>query len=356
MAIDKVRKAGSQQAFEFPSGNIDPNWMISARSYLVDRFVADFERILLPPKRLSGGNITYIEVQRSVPPQSPRRNLLRPAPLKSKVQVSGTFVDLRKDSPDNWAHFVSIHLPIVFHLMSIYGIEFEDLTLILPADTPSHIGRAAALFGFPTLCIDEPVVGRGIRYELSHLEATRSRRAEWVHYGFVQKRLSEKKRPTQKLAELPKRLFLSRKDTRRITNERAIEGVLSTLGFEKRYAEDLKPIDQFRAFEEAETIVAVHGAAIAPLLYRPMNAKPLSFVEVFPCGHITDVWRSVAQQVGARWIGVRGKIKSEHIREVYRHEKPFLRYSLQDYEVDPESVLFALKWINIPAPDHDSEL
>jgi hypothetical protein len=57
---------------------------------------------------------------------------------------------------------------------------------------------------------------------------------------------------------------------------------------------------------------------------------------------MTDVYRAMAHQVGCSWIGVRGKIKPEHVEPAYRLGEPFLAFSLQSFEVDPASVEIAL--------------
>ena len=138
---------------------------------------------------------------------------------------------------------------------------------------------------------------------------------------------------------MPRRVFLTRRDSRRLTNEAEIAGHLATLGFETLHAEDLTPLDQLRLLARAEMVVAIHGAAVAPLLYRPPEAPPARIIELFPVGHITLVWRLVATQVGCRWVGVRGKLRPHHITGgLYDLETPFLRYSTEDFEVDPASI------------------
>jgi len=134
------------------------------------------------------------------------------------------------------------------------------------------------------------------------------------------------------------RVFLVRRGTRRLVNEAEIAGHLAARGFVRLHAEDLAVADQFRLFQRAEAVVAIHGAALAPMLYRAPGAPPLALVELFPCGHVTDVWRAVAGQTGGRWVGVRGRLRPEHVRPAQDLSRPFLRHSLQDFEADPAAI------------------
>lgn len=343
-------EGGSELSIELYPSVAEPAWMISARSFLVDRFTPDFERILIPTKTLGGGRLDFRQVTRSVSRLQSWRKTVSSLIKLPETPISGLYIDLRRDAPQNWAHFVTIHLPIVFLYMNLEKIDFDNIKLILPKNTPNYILSAADIFGLATVCTDNPVTGDGIMYDLTHADAIRNQRVDWVHYDFVRNRLDKAISTKANIENIPDKIFLARKDTRRIINEESVFEALKELGYKKIYAEDFSAIEQFCMFERAESIVAAHGAAIAPLLFRKLDAKPLSLVEIFPCGHITNNWRTVAQQVGTHWIGVRGRIRPEHIKEIYRLDRPYRRHSLQDYEVDPDSVLFALEWINQPTP------
>ena len=53
-----------------------------------------------------------------------------------------------------------------------------------------------------------------------------------------------------------------------------------------------------------------------------------------PCGHMTDVYRVMAGQLGCGWIGVRGRIKPEYVRPAYELGAVFKEFSLDSFEVD----------------------
>ena len=114
------------------------------------------------------------------------------------------------------------------------------------------------------------------------------------------------------------------------------------MGFQTIYPEDLPVAEQFRLFNAAESIVAVHGAGLAPLLYRHPQGRLRTLVEILPAGHMTDVFRSMAQQVDCNWIGVRVLIKPQYVRPAYALGQGFTRFSLDGFEADPAALERAL--------------
>lgn len=318
---------------------LEPGTLVTARSYLIDRAVPDCEIIALPGREAPGGEIPYQRVNRMAPP--PRRGgwrgLLKGEHRRRPVPLAGGLgMDCRVVSPDNWSHFLNIHAPLAFELARRLDLSPADLTLILPARTPGFIRAAADHLGFATQCGDGPVEGPGIAYRLS-LNITVPDRRKWLEDAGVIDRLAGADGPA-----LPARIFLARRKTRAITNQQEIEALLHPLGYVTLYPEDLPVAQQFRLFNNAERIVAVHGAGLAPLLYRHPRSPLRQLVEILPAGHMTDFFRLMAQQVGVSWIGLRGRLKPEYIRPAYQAQGVFTRYSLDGFEVDPVSLERAL--------------
>jgi hypothetical protein len=99
---------------------------------------------------------------------------------------------------------------------------------------------------------------------------------------------------------------------------------------------------QLRLLMEAEEIVAIHGAAVAPLIYRSVQAPRAKLVEIFPCTKMTNVWRAMGHLVGCDWSGVRGKIEPAHLKGLYDISMPYLSDGDADFEADPVSLERAL--------------
>jgi hypothetical protein len=323
-------------------------YLVSAPSYLVDRFVPACEIIRLPARRFGGGTGHYALGPGVAAPDTPgddsrlRRLAARLRPPAPRPGPAGrVLVDLRRDTltPKNWAHFLDDYIPTVFHLCARTGVAPGAVTLVLPAGTPGFILRAAALFGLDTLCTPLPLRGSVLSFGFETWNAIRAARADWARLPAIGAVLAPLRAPEGP----PLRLFLSRRGTRVLSNEAEVAAFLAARGYRTVYAEDHSPAEQFRLFARAEAIVAIHGAALAPLLYRAPDAPLRQLVELFPPGHMTTVFRIVAEQVGIRWAGVRGRLRPEHIRPAYARGTPFTRHSLQAFHADPEALDLALR-------------
>ena len=107
-----------------------PNRLITARSHLSDRVVADCEMITLPGRDVPGGDIPYRCVKRMPTPagRARLRDRLRGRGPKRRVPLDGMmFMDCDILSPENWS--------IGTELARCMNMPVTQLTLILP--TPS---------------------------------------------------------------------------------------------------------------------------------------------------------------------------------------------------------------------------
>lgn len=311
--------------------------LVTAQSYLIDRIAPDCEIIHLPPTELQGG---VLRLKRGAVDSAPakRRRRLRLGNVAPEAAPAGRqIIDLRHHDPLNWAHFLNNHLPLVFHTSDVLGLDWADLLLVMPEDTPGYIHAAAALFGFELWCTDAPVRGEGLTIEVTPWTGVRPARMGWAQSPRVQAALAGALAAAPK-TDLPKKVFLSRKDTRTLANEAEIETVLVEQGYTKVYAEDFSAIDQIRLFLQADDIVAVHGAGQAPFLYCTEDARPRRMIELLPCGHMTNVYRAMAAELGTEWIGVRGRLKPEYVKPAYQLAEKFRAFSLDEFEVDPVSL------------------
>lgn len=310
---------------------IDPAWLITPASFLMDRIQPDCEQIWLAGTEVEGGTLDITRGPLPAPVRS-RRRLPRQRSGPPALPHANVF-DLRRNDPENWAHFLNNHLPIVFRACDTLGLNPADCLLVLPGDTPGYIQRAARMFGLPFVATDATLDGDGILYDPMPWTAIRAQRANWVQTGFVRDTLARIDADTA-TADLPRRVFLSRRKTRALTNEAEVAAWLGARGFVTVYPEDMSPEDQMRLFRRAETMVAVHGAGLAPLLYCQPGAGPSHLVEILHAGHMTNVFRAIAAQVGCNWIGVRGRLKPKYIKPAYDLKTPFRKYSLDTFEAD----------------------
>jgi capsular polysaccharide biosynthesis protein len=332
-----------------------PASLVTARSFLVDRVVPDCEIVSLPGKQIAGGQLGHSRGAVTLRPWGNHRPFgrmrRRLAGEERTRRIRDRVVfDVRHRSPHNWAHWLTNHLPIVFRLAAAEGLARSEILLVTPADIPGYVRTAAELFGLEVLAADSAIEGEGVTFEVRPWTAVRAARAEWVSAPEVRAVL-DAALAGGNAAPLPARIFLSRRKTRALSNEAEIERYLAARGYETIYPEDLAPADQIRLFREAEAIVAIHGAGLAPLLYVPPGGRLRQLVEILPVGHMSDAFRVIADQVGVRWIGVRGKIKPQYVAPAYRLDARFDAFSLDSFEVDVASLDLALEMIGTEAAD-----
>lgn len=337
-----------------PPWRAEPAWLWTARSYMIDRFVPDCEIVALPAKEVAGGVLRFRRSKAALPPLRPKGRL---AQARARLRPSGphrvadrVLFDLRHHDPQNWAHFLNNHLPIVFRLCEETGVSWNEALLVTPEAMPSYLRGAATFFGFELLPTDGAVEGEAVTFEMTPWTAIRAVRAEWVRAPAVARAVASRVGEGEGGA-LPRRPFLARRDTRVIVNMDAVEGLLAPRGYVTIYAEDLSPADQMRLFREAEAMVAVHGAGLAPLLYVPPEGRLRQLVEILPVGHMTDVYRVMAGQVGIGWVGVRGRLKPAYIEPAYRLGRRFDAFSLDGFEVDVVALERALDFADAARGD-----
>jgi capsular polysaccharide biosynthesis protein len=321
-----------------------PARMITARSYLLDRFVPDCEVIALPSKTVQGGELGWTRGYMQFATRRPgSKNLLKRLvrPVSVRADPDDILFDFRLQGPRNWAHFLTNHLPLFFHIAHVEGLAYDTCRLVMPKDIPDYIVSAAALFRVLVLKTDAEIQGKGVDFNINPWMAGRPARRTWVAQRHAEQCLQAAEAAAGP-SDLPERVFISRRGRRCLENEAEVTDFLADRGYVRLYAEDLSPLDQFWLFRHAREIVAIHGAALAPLLYCSDTAHPTHLVELFPCDHMTDVFRVIAQLVGCDWIGVRGKIKPEHVAPAYALTGRFTKYSLQSFEIDLHALKQAL--------------
>lgn len=337
---------GELRVPEFKSGQ---NWLITARTYLVDRGLPKVERILLPPAVYPGGKLNFsIDNSETV---TRSQNLRRRHRIWNRIfgeqparSVSrNLIVDFRSHHPSNWSHALNSHLPLAFYLQGelqkdCQGRKFD---LLFDENIPSYIINIFEYFGFSSLRYSGPVVGQVLEYDAIPFACINAIARDVISRCVISNtRYSELYEHDK---SLPKKVFISRKDSRRLINEAEVEALLASDGYMKIYAEDLSIKDQLKLFIHATDIVAIHGAALAPLLFRPGGDLKLNLVEIFTAGHLSSHFRAMADIIGANWIGVRGLIQPRMVESSYNHDRPFTKYSLSSFEVDIESLKLAME-------------
>jgi len=322
------------------SSSIARNWLFAPATYLVDSFTPFVEEIYLPVVATEPGSIKFTFYANGVANPPVKKYFSKIKSLyyqKDKLltqQHDNVYLDLRAYSPGNLSHSIMIHLPLALTARAyLLSIKEQAPTLIFPTNLPAYVHKLFVEIGFELLITDQKVVGKLCEYEVSSVVSIRSILPDIIKDLLLGSDFS--KELLRRSEALPKKVFISRKDTRRLTNEAEVEEVLKQHGYQKIYMEDYDILDQVAMVSLADNIVAIHGAALGPLVFRSLfDIKPLKFVEIFTPAHMANVYRVLTYQLGGEWIGVRGKLWPKLVEQAYECESSIVRqYSLLDFEV-----------------------
>ena len=320
--------------------------LFTARSFFFDRIVPACEHVLLPPVTVPGGTVEIRDgdITAAAPAASRLRKFV--PQVGQTVPEGRWFIDMRVHEPRNWAHFLNDYLPLFFRICEMTKRDPARACLVLPKASPSFLKGAADLFGLEVMLTAGAVSGDGVIFRSTPWICLRAARTEWARLPVPKSAIAA---ALKGAPPGPRKLFLARRDTRKISNMAEIEPFLQKKGFQTVYPETLPPADQMRLFHDAEEVVAVHGAGLAPMIYAPPGKR---LIEILPCGHMTNVFRVMAARVGWDWIGVRGRIKPEYVKPAYDLDSSFKAFSLDAFEVDPVSLDMAFDRITRRAAGH----
>lgn len=328
---------------------LPPCWMVGARSMMVDRAVPRLEYLWMPEVSQHRGTIALRRDRTGGAPERKsgwRRTAHRLVRKDGGVApVTGPIVDLRLNAPENWAHAQIFHLPLAQMARDWIG---ETPTVLLTFATPGYVKALFRHFGFPVIATERAVPGDVITPVVSASDALRPVRRELVA-GLIAD-LDRRRGAGELPTGLPEKIFVVRAKTRRIENEAEVEAYLAADGFVKLYPERMTVPEQVELFSAAREVVAIHGAALAPLLFRSPATAPVKLVEILSPGHVANSYRLMVDQVGGDYVAVRGRMKPGYVDPAYRLDTLFREFSLDDFTVDLESLKAARAILATGAP------
>lgn len=336
---------------DLPSYAIPNDWLFAPSTYLIDSWVPEVEKIQLSASATLAGRLT-LKISESE--KIIKNRELRGKPLIKRLLNSSKgiiiedriIIDLRYKEPGNIAHALTNHLPLTL-IADDYCNEVtgKNLTVVLPLSIPRYIEKIFLEIGYETVKSDRHIFAKDCEYDISPWQAIRG-----IRHQIIKKYLSNSDfyKKIQNLSEgLPKKIFISRRGNRVLKNEKIVEDFLMNKGYLKVYAEDFDVLEQISMIVHASHIVAVHGAALGPLLLRAMSPdNNLKLIELFNPGHMTNVYRVICDQLDFEWVGVRGKLWPEIILQAYDEPKDPRKYSLSNFEICLKSLDAAMNQIN----------
>ncbi|MGJ8648973.1 MAG: glycosyltransferase family 61 protein [Opitutaceae bacterium] len=102
----------------------------------------------------------------------------------------------------------------------------------------------------------------------------------------------------------PKRIYLSRADSgkRRVVNEDAVRTLLDQYGFTTVLMSEHTIMEQLQLIQNADVIVAGHGAALANIIAARSNKTVL--IEMFPSSYINNCYAYIATMIGVHYLSL----------------------------------------------------
>lgn len=146
--------------------------------------------------------------------------------------------------------------------------------------------------------------------------------------------------------EKKQRIFISRKERRRVINEDELVAVLSEFGFKSIAPESLSVAEQVSLFANAEVVIGAHGAALTNTVFCSPGTK---LIEIFAPDYVNPCYRKLSSQVGLEYwefIGERVLVDSDSQQQ--RGEK--IHYVFEDILVNIAALLNTMKLAGAIAP------
>ncbi len=242
------------------------------------------------------------------------------------------FLDARNETDANLAHVLYDVLPRL-QAVRVAGVE---PVLVLRARATAMTQEVCRLLGVETVRTDAVV--RGTRCVATSADA-----------GFYEARLPRLLGDAELVepwpTDTPAKVFIARRGSRALVNHGEVESLLGQRGYFTRYFEDLPMIEQWATMRNAESVVAVHGAAVANLAFAKRRPR---VVELFHPGYVVDCYRQLTAAVGGAWSAVTGRLRSEDLKLV--EEKRLLRAcQARPIEIDVDALSRALDVVHADA-------
>lgn len=323
-----------------PEIDVPPSMMFGHPTRLVDAWVPDVERLYLPgftrpasPYAISVRPGSTRGAVRRVASRNPFRWWRRRGTLSFPGRL---LLDGRFDFDGNMAHLLdNIASRVILARQAIthrVGTA-PGITLILRSDAGRRAQDAFDTLAIPVVCTDAEVTG-----DIVTVEGEEPRALLPSIYDLHFRGYSE---------TTPDRVFISRKGDRRLRNEEEVTALLQRRGFVRFYFEEIPVPVQWSIFRNAKEVVAVHGAALAAMVFQHRPApgrEPLRVLELFGGGYVVNMYRQYAALWGNPWSAVRGEVTPEILRDLdFRAQAR--SHALSPALISPKSLELALDYL-----------
>ena len=328
-----------------------PLWMIGPRSYFSDRAVPQLEIVAVPARTMAAETLRIdgrVE-QRTTSSflsrkEKIRKTLNKPNPID--IDPARYYADLRQFGLGNWSHCLNQALPVAI-LLRDHCLKINQLApiYILSMDTPSKIRDIFDLLDLSHISTNACITSPLIDISVSNSSIIHQKSREFI--SSITNQVSRMVLSVPQVASA--KVFLNRKPPyRSLINNEEIKSLLNQEGYQEVFMEDLSAEEQIALIIRATDIVAIHGAALAPLMFRNADHGSFRFIEIGTPGHIVPFFRNMVEPLPCFYRMVRGLPNSSMLSDAYMDiEKPSMQFtekhSLKPFRLDPASLQFAIE-------------
>jgi len=238
----------------------------------------------------------------------------------------------------NVAHLFGHHLGNLGFAKEMLGVGPEDCLVVLEKDTPRIAHDFFDLVGYETHETNGVVQANVLAVDFDHTAT--------YHLIPYIRHLE----PPDVASNGPRRLFISRRTSRRITNEQEILAMCVRENYEPIYFEDIPIKTQWSLLKHASSVVSIHGAALGFLNTRGGAGMSPHFdlLEIFSPGLVADCYRKMTAVVGGHWIGCRGKVTSV-FHACVEESSNYKATDALDFHLDPGALALAFEKLTLRA-------
>ena len=337
-----------RERFQLP-----PCFCIGPRSFQADRAVPATDTIILPSREFPeyerlfyvSEGITHSELL------GHKSKLVTSILTRGEETIEDrTALDFRFHTPQNFAHFLGTHIPLLVAVAQQLDIGIQEIKVILPAEVPEYINGLAECFGLDVLQTDRPVEGRIVTFTSPHKSEFRHLRRELVAQAGLPDVAAQYAATSN--STFGGKYFVARRGTRALENNDEVTAHLAAHGYETVYLEELPLPDQFKLMQSATSVIAIHGAGLASLFYAKTPGHLQEIIELQPVGLASTIFREMAQALGVYYITVRGRLKPAYIPGIYKTTGSFMAFQNDTFSLDldalDQALAFAKYRINVP--------
>jgi len=239
--------------------------------------------------------------------------------------------DARYVYNNNITHLIQHHLTALGFIRSKLEITCNDIIVLLDGNAPKLAIEVMQLAGYEVLLTSRKVSCNSI-----HIKVNIN---NFFHLLPYVKCIDI---PTIN-TNFPDKIFISRKNTRKLINEVEVDEFLCGLGYEKVYFEEISIAEQWAMMINVKNIVAIHGAALGALAFFDPGKEKLNLIELFSPGLVVNSFRKYIAMLDGNWVGCRGEITPEIVRDIDIPGKS-KRHAFDDFKVSVQSIDEALMY------------